>query len=369
MSVKLNTKAEIVAHIQSTIIEPVVGNGGVRVFDGNWKDAFEQRLGGFRTEYAQQLRQEMVAAKEACATLGLDFNALVGSLATELSKSLRVMANLPDRGLFESRLRTVPEDLVLYSWQSPKNAAALVADPAAYWPKVAKSGVYMAESPTKTSGYSGGGDFGAMVEVHIAKGTRFADVSPRAVQDELQRRHLYHNHAATPDGYTKPLNRYSDVEGWWQLPSVQEGTSFHAFDPKTKSTAELCQLLLSAASSAMPFFVAAMNEAAAARGEPLRQGLSLAAETTLHERLDQHLATWAAEDKSKGYSMESGPVCGDLIALQALGDEHPSIKTWVQQVIAGFDGTQREQLSSAASYYDEKSVGAARLRKTLGAAT
>lgn len=365
MSVKLNTKAELVAHIQSTIIEPVVGQAGVRVFDGNWKDAFEQRIRGFREEFAQRLRQEMVAAKEACAGLGLDFNALVGSLATELSKSLRVMANLPDRGLFESRVRTMPEDLVLYSWQSPQNAAALVADPAAYWPKVAKAGVYMAESPTATSGYSGGGDFGAMVEIHIAKGTPFADVSPRSVQDELQRRHLYHNHAATPDGYIKPLNRYSDIEGWWQLPALQEGTSFHAFDPKAKSAAELRELLRAAAAPALPFFVDAMNTAATARGEPRREGLSLAAETTLHQRLDQRLATWAAEDKSKGYSNESGPVCAELIALQALGDAHPSIKVWVEQVIAGFDATQRQQLLSAAAFHDEKSVGAARLKKTL----
>lgn len=365
MSVKLNTKPEIVAHIQSAIVDPLVGQAGVRVFDGNWKDAFEQRLQSCRPEYAQQLRQEMVTAKEACATLGLDFNELVGSLATALTKSIRVMVNLPDRGLFESRVRTMPEDLVLYSWQSPKNAAALVADPAAYWPKIAKAGVYMAESPTATSGYSGGGDFGAMVEVHIAKGTPFADLSPRAVQDELQRRHLYHNHAATPDGFIKPLNRYNDVDGWWQLPAIQEGTSFHAFDPKAKSTAELRELLRAASAPALPFFVDAMNTAATARAEPQRQGLCLAAEETLHQRLEQHLATWAAEDKSKGYSMESGPVCADLIALQALGDQFPSIKTWVETVIAGFDATQREQLISAASYYDEKSVGAARLAKTL----
>lgn len=361
---KVKAPPELVARLNDEIIEPIV-NGGARVSNPSaWKDAFEAKLPNFRPAYADQLRVKIAAAEQECKRLGVDFNALVGTLATELCSNIRDMSTMSNKALFESRLRTMPEDTVLYSWQSTKNAEALVGSPADYWPKIEKSGLYMAESPTKTSGYTGGGDFGVMVEVHFEKGTQYADLTPRSVDNEVfQIRKLFHNNAETPDGYRKPLNRYSAIEGWWQMPDFGQAR-FRPFDPSKRSVEELRALASEVGGAGLPHLLASINRDLLARGEPAEGGVAKMVREVLEDRMSTRLGAWASEDRSRGYSTAAGDITSELIALQELADRLPGLAPeWIAR-LAAIDDELAHHIHQSLLFY-EHSAAAERLGRTV----
>lgn len=339
--------ATIERRVRQELIEPLVGR--VRVSGGqSWTDAIDAALSGdtFRGPYAAQLQGEVASARAACKRAGLDFTKLVDAQATEVRTRDGQLGRSSTAAIFAACERTLPEDVVLYSWQSPEIAATLIRDASAHWASVAESGVYLCDSPVRTSGYRGGAEFGAMVEVRLPKGTTYADVSAATVQSELGNRHAYHNHARTPEGVTKPLNKYNRSDGWWQMPARPE-LEFRAFDPSKLPTRQLTLMIAEAASSGLPFLVEAMNDALVARGEHTAGGLAPALERSLQSRLERKLDKWTQERRSgAAYSMHASGVLDLLNAMLEIGERHPDIRAQAMTAIAGFGPAEREALKA-----------------------
>jgi hypothetical protein len=285
---------ELVTRVREQIVDPLVTNAITPPqIDPKEKISvsIERSLQNFRPEYADGIREKIRLAKAECAALGLDYDAIVSELGKNALHELRVMANASDVELIRSRIAELPEDRVFYSWQSPESAELLVQDPAAYWEQIAKQGFFMAETTTNTSGYSGAAALGVMIEIHVKKGTPFADLTPFSVDRELQRRQLWHTSSTTHDGTKKPLNRYNGASGWWQL-TLHTDATFHRFDPTAKDRAELLADLAEIKTPGLPFFTGAVNRVLIEQGEPVNGSLAAGVLAILERRAEGTLAKW-----------------------------------------------------------------------------
>ena len=347
------TTPALEARVRARIVAPVVegAHGNIEP----WERALEAllRSKGPSEDYLAMLRNEVAIARASSLGRGLDFSASVGAWCSELRQSNQGLPSLSHSQLIASRTRPLPDDLVLYSWQSPQSAAAIVRDAAGYWPSIAQSGLYLCESPTSTSGYAGSASFGAMVEVRIPKGTPFADLDHGQVRSELSRRSVFHNHARTPDGALKPLNRYNEVSGWWHLPA-DVGAQFRMFDATRRPTSELLLMLAESSPAGLPFLAENINAALVARGEGPET-----VDRALAQRLDRKLSKWAKEDRSKGYSDHSSGVTDLLISLLEVSDRFPSISSRINVALAALDAGDRAELRKHAEYRGD--AAAARL--------
>jgi hypothetical protein len=342
--------ATIEERVRQELVEPLVGRVQVRPGQ-SWAGALDATLSSdtFPGPYTAQLKGELASARAACKRAGLDFSKLFEAQAAEVSTRNSKLGRSSTAEIFADCERPLAEDVVLYSWQSPDNAAALVEDASAHWASVAKSGVYWCESPVRTSGYRGGSEFGAMVEVRLPRGTVYADVSAFTVKNELGSRHAYHNHALTPEGVTKPLNRYNRSDGWWQMPARPE-FEFRAFDPSKLPTRQLTLMIAEAEPSGLPFLVEAMNDALLARGERTAGGLAPALERSLQSRLERKLDKWTQERRSgAAYSRHVSDVLDLLNAMLEIGERHPDIRAQATTAIAGFGPVEREALKAVLS--------------------
>lgn len=338
------TTPALEARVRARIVEPLVA--GAQGSIEPWERALEALLGrdGPSESYVAMLRNEVAIARASALDQGLDFSASVGAWCAELRQSNQALPSLSHRELIAARTRPLPDDLVLYTWQSPQSAAAIVRDAAAHWPSIAQSGLYLCESPTNTSGYAGNTSFGAMVEVRIPKGTPFADLDSGQVRSELSRRKVFHNHAHTPDGALKPLNRYNEISRWWHLPA-DVGAPFRMFDAAPRPTSELLLMLAECAPAGLPFLAETINAALVARGEGPET-----VDRALAQRLDRKLSKWAKEDRSRGYSDHASGVTDLLISLLELGDRFPSASSRLNAALASFDAEERAELRKHAEY-------------------
>lgn len=341
----LASPARIEQRVREQIVEHLVDRVPTQPGQA-WEQALNAALssGEFPGPYTEDLKGELAAARGACAREGLDLSTMLDRMATQARADNSRLARSSTAAIFEACKRPLAEDLVLYTWQSAKDAQALLKDPAAHWSAVAKSGVYFCESPVRTSGYAGGSSFGTMVELRLPKGTVFADVDKPAVRDELQRRNAYHNSARTPDGAMKPLNKYGRIERWWQVPSY-EGLKLRPFDPSATPTRQLLMMIAESAPPGLPFMVEAINNALSARGEPGAGGLADPIAQALRDRLERKLAKWSKEQQEgKEYFDHSSGVADLLGSMLEIGKRHPSIKEHATKVIAGLKTTERAEL-------------------------
>jgi hypothetical protein len=345
--------ATIEGRVRLELVEPLVGRVQVRPGQ-SWADALDAALSSdtFPRPYTVQLQGELASARAACKRAGLDFTKLVDAQAAEVRTRDSQLGRSSTAAIFTACERTLPEDVVLYSWQSPENAAALVENASAHWDSVAKSGVYLCESPVRTSGYRGGAAFGAMVEVRLPKGTAYADVSASAVRDQLGSRHAFHNHARTPEGVMKPLNKYNGADGWWQMPARTE-LEFRAFDPSKMPTRQLTLMIAEAAPSGLPFLVEAANDALAARGDHTAGGLADALDRSLRGRLERKLDKWTQERRSGvTYSLQASGLLELLSAMLEIGVRHPGIEAHATTAFAGLGHAEREALKRELTLWD-----------------
>lgn len=341
----LASRAQLERRIREEIVEHLVDR--VRAQPGqSWEAALNAALssGVFPGPYTEELKSELAAARVACAREGLDLSALLNQGATQAQAENGLLPHSSTAAIFELCKRPLAEDLVLYTWQSARDAAAMLKDPAAHWASVAKSGVYFCESPVRTSGYAGGTSFGTMVELRVPKGTIFSDIDKPVVRSELQRRDAYHNSARTPEGTMKPLNKYGRIERWWQVPSF-EGLEVRPFDPSAMPTRKLLLMIAEALPPGLPFVVESVNNALSARGEHGAGGLAPAIDQALRARLERKLEKWSEEQREgKPYSSHSGGAVDLLGSMLEIGKQHPGVAEHATKVIRGLKPAEREEL-------------------------
>lgn len=147
------------------------------------------------------------------------------------------------RKRIEQAADVMPEDVIMYRWQSKASGEKLLAEQT-FTDKLydyfmgmvtdgahfaAGRGIYAAENPHSSSQFVRGTDEGSLIEVRIAKGTRYLDMEDSKTLQRLAKLGISPQDVLNGEPEPRVAVKYNTESKWWVLKG-QEGISFQPFD-------------------------------------------------------------------------------------------------------------------------------------------